>query len=354
MGDGSEASSTHSQDYLPRTDSHSQVKLHRVVMAVEPSVLLNDGHRIPVIGFGTFAPEKFPKSMAGEATKEAIDAGYRHIDSAYLYGNEVEVGRAIKEKIADGTVRREDLFYTGKLWSTFHTPDLVRPALEKSLKDVQLDYLDLFLIHVPVDFKPSEDLVPVDENGKYLYNNTDLRDTWEAMECCKDAGLVKSIGVSNFNRRQLELILQKPGLKYKPVCNQVECHLYLNQSKLLGFCRSNDIVLVGYSVLGSSRDESWGIGNDAPVLLEDPVLNAVAHKLGRTPAQVAMRYLLQRGIVVLAKSFTPARIRQNLQVLDFQLSEEDMDSLHQRNRDLRYDSMAMWKDHPKYPYHDEY
>ncbi|KAG8538471.1 hypothetical protein GDO81_022597, partial [Engystomops pustulosus] len=190
-------------------------------------------------------------------------------------------------------------------------------------------------------FQPSEDLVPVDENGKYLYNNTDLRDTWEAMERCKDAGLVKSIGVSNFNRRQLELILQKPGLKYKPVCNQVECHLYLNQSKLLGFCRSNDVVLVGYSVLGSSRDESWGIGNDAPVLLEDPVLNAVAHKLGRTPAQVAMRYLLQRGIVVLAKSFTPARIRQNLQVLDFQLSEEDMDSLHQRNRDLRYDSMAM-------------
>ncbi|XP_056373654.1 aldo-keto reductase family 1 member C3-like isoform X2 [Hyla sarda] len=292
--------------------------------------------------------------MAEEATKVAIEAGYRHVDCAYLYGNEVEVGRAIREKIADGTVRREDLFFTGKLWSTFHSPDLVRPALEKSLKNLQMDYLDLFLIHIPLDFKPGEDLVPVDENGKYLYNNTDLRDTWEAMERCKDAGLVKSIGVSNFNRRQLELILNKPGLKQKPVCNQVECHLYLNQSKLLAFCKSHDIVLVAYSALGSSRDDTWGIGKDAPVLLEDPILNAIADKLGRTPAQVAMRYLLQRGIVVLAKSFTPARIKQNLQVLDFQLSEEDMTSLDGLNKNLRYDSMPMWKDHPKYPYHDEY
>ncbi|XP_075711922.1 estradiol 17 beta-dehydrogenase 5-like isoform X2 [Rhinoderma darwinii] len=323
-------------------------------MDVELYVLLNDGHKIPVIGFGTFAPDKFPKSMAEEATRVAIEAGYRHIDSAYMYGNEVEVGRAIKEKISDGTIRREDVFHTGKLWSTFHSPDLVRPALEKSLRDLQMDHLDLFLIHIPVDFKPGEDLVPVDENGKYLYNNTDLRDTWEALEQCKDAGLVKSIGVSNFNRRQVELILNKPGLKHKPVCNQVECHLYLNQSKMLEFCKSHDIVLVAYSALGSSRDETWGIGQDTPVLLEDSVLNAIADKLGRTPAQVAIRYLLQRGIVVLAKSFTPARIKQNLQVLDFQLSGEDMTTLDGRNKNLRYDSMPMWKDHPNYPFHDEY
>ncbi|XP_069822836.1 estradiol 17 beta-dehydrogenase 5-like [Dendropsophus ebraccatus] len=323
-------------------------------MSVEPYVLLSDGHRIPVIGFGTYAPDKVLKSMAEEATKVAIEAGYRHIDCAYLYGNEAEVGRAIREKIADGTVRREDLFYTGKLWSTFHSPDLVRPALEKSLQDLQMDYLDLFLIHIPLGFKPSKDLVPVDETGKCLYNHSDLRDTWEAMERCKDAGLVKSIGVSNFNRRQLELILKKPGLKHKPVCNQVECHVYLNQSKLLAFCKSHDMALVAYSVLGSSRDETYGIGVDTPVLLEDPTLKAIADKLGRTPAQVAMRYLMQRGIVVLAKSFTPDRIRQNLQVLDFQLSEDDMTSLEGLNKNLRYDSMPMWKDHPEYPYHDDY
>ncbi|XP_063785140.1 aldo-keto reductase family 1 member C15-like isoform X2 [Pseudophryne corroboree] len=292
--------------------------------------------------------------MSGEGTKVAIEVGYRHIDGAFLYGNEVEVGRAIKEKIADGTIRREDLFHTGKLWSTFHSPELVRPALEKSLKDLQMDYLDLFLIHVPVGLKPGEDILPVDENGKYLYSNTDIRDTWEAMEKCKDAGLVKSIGVSRFNRRQLELILNKPDLKHKPVCNQVECHLYLSQSKMLEFCRSHDIVLVGFSVLGSSRDETYCIGQGAPVLLEDPVLNAIAEKLGRTPAQVAMRHLLQRGIVVLAKSFTPSRIKQNLQALDFQLSAEDMRSLEKLNRNMRYDSMSMWMDHPKYPFHDEY
>ncbi|XP_066446257.1 aldo-keto reductase family 1 member C1-like isoform X1 [Eleutherodactylus coqui] len=323
-------------------------------MAVEPYVLLSDGHRIPVIGFGTFAPDKIPKSMAEEATRAAIEAGYRHIDCAYLYGNEVEVGRAIKEKIADGTIRREDLFYTGKLWSTFHPPDLVRPALEKSLQDLQMDYLDLFLIHTPLGLQPGEDLVPVDENGKYLYDNTDLRDTWEALERCKDAGLVKSIGVSNFNRRQLEWILNKPGLKYKPVCDQVECHLYLNQSKLLEFCKSHDIVLVAYSALGSSRDEAWGIDKDLPAVLEDPVLKSVADTQGRTPAQVALRYLLQRGIVALAKSFTPARIQQNLQVLDFQLSKEDMGRLEGRNRNVRYVSLLMWKDHPQYPFNDEY
>ncbi|KAM9311508.1 aldo-keto reductase family 1 member C15-like [Gastrophryne carolinensis] len=310
-------------------------------MSVEPYVPLSDGHKIPILGFGTFAPEKYTKSMAEEATKVAIEVGYRHIDCALIYGNEVEVGRAIQEKISDGTVKREDLFCTGKLWSTFHDPEMVRPALERSLKDLQMDFLDLYLIHVPVGLKPGEDLLPVDENGKYLYGNTDLRDTWKAMERCKDAGLVKSIGVSNFNRRQLEMILNMPGLKYKPVCNQVECHLFLNQSKLLEFCRSHNIVLVGYSTLGSSRDESWGLNVKLPVLLEDPVLRNIAERLGRTPAQVAIRYLLQRGIVALAKSFTSARIKQNLEVFDFEIQAEEMKSLDALNKNQRYDSLAI-------------
>ncbi|KAM4676570.1 aldo-keto reductase family 1 member C3-like isoform 2-T2 [Discoglossus pictus] len=281
--------------------------------AEEPYIVMNDGYKIPVIGFGTFAPEKFPKGLAEDATKIAIDVGYRHIDCARMYGNEKEVGRAIKAKIEDGTVKREDLFYTGKLWSTYHTPELVRHAMEKSLNDLQMDYLDLFIIHTPIEFKPGDDLFPVDANGDVIYHNTDIRDTWEALEKCKDAGLIRSIGVSNFNRRQLELILHKPGLKYKPVCNQVECHVYLNQEKLLQFCKSYNIVLVAFSALGSSRDETW-IDQNSPVLLEDPVLAAIAQKHNRTIAQVAVRYLLQRGIVVLAKSFNPTRINQNFQV----------------------------------------
>ncbi|XP_068129138.1 estradiol 17 beta-dehydrogenase 5-like [Hyperolius riggenbachi] len=316
-------------------------------------ILLNDGHKMPVIGFGTYAPLQLPKSLAEEGVKVALEVGYRHIDCALIYGNEVEVGRAIRKKIADGTVKREDVFYTGKLHSTFQAPDHVRVGLEKSLKDLQLDYLDLFIIHNPIELKPGDNVFPVDENGKLIYHNTDIRDTWKALEECKDAGLVRSIGVSNFNKRQIELILNMPGLKYKPVCNQVECHIYLSQSKMLEFLKSHDIVLVGYSVLGSSRDEQW-IDPKSPVLLEDPVLNTIAGRLGQTPAQVAMRYLLQRGIVVLAKSFTPARITQNLQVFDFQLNDADMKILEGLNKNMRYLLSPQWADHPKYPFHDEY
>uniref|UniRef100_A0A8C5QYY5 Rho crystallin n=1 Tax=Leptobrachium leishanense TaxID=445787 RepID=A0A8C5QYY5_9ANUR len=317
-------------------------------------VVLNDGCKMPVVGFGTYAPPQlYSKDNTEEGTKMAIEVGYRHIDCAFIYGNEVEVGRAIRAKIADGTVQREDIFYTGKLWCTFQSPEFVRSALERTLKDLELDYVDLFIIHTPVEMKPGDDPLPKDENGKLIYHNTDIRDIWKALEDCKDAGLVRSIGVSNFNKRQLELILNKPGLKYKPVCNQVECHLYLNQGKLLEYCKSKDIILVGYSVLGSSRDDNW-IDQNSPVLLKDPVLNAVAKKLSRTPAQVAMRFLLQRGIVVLAKSYTPERIKQNFQVFDFELGTEEMKTLAGLNKDLRYLGIPEWQEHPKYPFHDEY
>ncbi|XP_073423562.1 aldo-keto reductase family 1 member C2-like isoform X2 [Dendrobates tinctorius] len=291
--------------------------------------------------------------MAGEAVKVALDVGYHHIDSALMYGNEVEVGRSINAKIMDGTVKREDVFYTSKLWSTYQSPELVRYALEKSLKDLRLDYLDLYLIHSPIEFKPGDELRPTDENGKLIYHNTDIRDTWKAMEDCKEAGLVRSIGVSNFNHKQLELILNMPGLRYKPVCNQVECHIYNNQAKMLEFCKSHDIVLVAYGVLGSTRDANF-IEPTAPMLLEDPLLDAIAKKHCRTPAQVAMRHMLQRGIVVLAKSFKPERIKQNFEVFKFELSEEEMKSLNGLNRNLRYVHLTKWRDHPKFPFNEEY
>uniref|UniRef100_A0A5F8GE19 Aldo-keto reductase family 1 member C1 homolog n=1 Tax=Monodelphis domestica TaxID=13616 RepID=A0A5F8GE19_MONDO len=294
-----------------------------------------------------------PKSESEMATKVAIEVGFRHIDGALLYENEKEIGQAIRAKIADGTVKREDIFYTGKLWSTYHRPELVRSGLEKTLKDLQLDYIDLYIIHWPVSIKPSKENIPMDENKKIRIESVDLCETWEVMEKCKDAGLVKSIGVSNFNRRLLEMILNKPGLKYKPVCNQVECHPYLNQSKLLEFCKANNIILVAYSALGSHREPHW-VDQNSPVLLEDPVLRGIAKKHNRTTAQVVLRYQIQRGVVVLAKSFNEKRIRENFQVFDFQLTPEDMETINGLNRNVRYVILDMFKESANYPFNDEY
>uniref|UniRef100_A0A8C0G487 NADP-dependent oxidoreductase domain-containing protein n=1 Tax=Chelonoidis abingdonii TaxID=106734 RepID=A0A8C0G487_CHEAB len=285
-----------------------------------------------------------------EAVKVAIEVGHRHLDGAYFCENEKEVGRAIQEKIADGMVKREGniLPRNGKLvfWS-FSRLGMVPSALEKSLKSLQFDYIDLYIIHTPLSLKVKRSSVltlqnpcphsspfalrqdytwPKDENGKLIFDVVDLRQTWEAMEACKDAGLVKSIGVSNFNIRQLEMILNKPGLKYKPVLNQVECHPYLNQSKLLAFCKSKHILLEAYC----------NLKNGSPVLLEDPVLGAIAKKYNRSPVLVALRYQLQRGVVVLFKTYTRKRIEENFQVFDFQLSEEDMKTIDGMNLNRSY------------------
>ncbi|KAG8540595.1 hypothetical protein GDO81_018972, partial [Engystomops pustulosus] len=239
----------------------------------------------------------FPVSESEGAVEVALDVGFRHIDNAHLYGNEKEVGRAIQKKMADGTIKRNDVFYTGKAGG---------------------------------------DYIPMDENGKILLDmSTDLCAIWEAMEKCKDAGLVKSIGVSNFNRRQLEKILNKPGLKHKPVLNQVECHPYLNQSKLLDYCKSKDILLAGYNVLGSHRHKIW-VDQNSPVLLEDPVLVEIAKKYDKTPAHIAIRYQIQRGVVPIAKSYNPERIKENFKVFDFELTPGEMQSIDGMNRNLRY------------------
>ncbi|XP_038609887.1 aldo-keto reductase family 1 member D1 isoform X2 [Tachyglossus aculeatus] len=289
---------------------------------------LSDGNFIPVIGLGTYSsPKQTPKGTCAQAVKVAIDAGYRHFDGALVYYNEHEVGQAIRDKIREGVVKREDIFYCGKLWNTYQQPELVRRALEKTLKCLQSDYVDLYVIETPMTFK--------------------------ALEACKDAGLVRSLGVSNFNRRQLELILNKPGLKHKPVVNQVEYHPYFTQPKLLEFCRSHGIILVGYSPLGTSRDKSW-VSLSSPPLLEDPLLMSISRKYGKTVAQVVLRFSVQKGVVVIPKSFSEARIRENFQIFDFSLTDEEMEAIEALNKGVRYVDMLFWSDHPEYPFHDEY
>ncbi|KAI8520197.1 hypothetical protein Bbelb_034540 [Branchiostoma belcheri] len=247
--------------------------------------------------------------VVGNAVRTALDAGYRHIDCAWNYFNEKEVGQAIRDKIAEGKVKREDVFVTTKLWCTFHRPEDVKRGFQESLKSLGLDYIDLFLIHGPPAFKPGPKWFPTDDSD---FDDTDYVDTFKAMESLVDEGLCRAIGVSNFNPQQLERVLQ--NCRIKPAVNQVELHPYLVQQKLVDYCKSKDVVITAYSPLGSpGRD--FAQPGEARVL-EDPVVLDIAKNHGKTPAQVLLRYHLDRGIVVIPKSVTPSRIKENLQLQD--------------------------------------
>ncbi|CAK1587901.1 unnamed protein product [Parnassius mnemosyne] len=311
-----------------------------------PVVTFNNGKSIPVLGLGTW------KSKPGEVTqavKDAIDIGYRHIDCAYVYGNEKEVGEALTAKINEGVVKREDLFITSKLWNTFHRPDLVRDALLKTLENLNLKYLDLYLIHWPQAYKEGGDLFPEDASGKIQFSDVDYVDTWKALEPLQKEGLVKSLGVSNFNSKQLTRLLESATIK--PVTNQVECHPYLNQSRLKAFCEERDIVITAYSPLGSP-DRPWA-KPDEPQLLEDPKLKAVAERLGKTVAQILIRYQIDSGNIVIPKSVNKSRIASNFQVLDFKLSREDLDLINSFDCNGRFVPMTASLGHKDHPFEND-
>jgi len=256
---------------------------------------------MPVLGFGTLIPDA---DVTTSATRDALQAGFRHFDCAERYRNEQEVGEALRAGLAAEGLAREDIFVTTKLWNTNHRPERVEPAFEASLARLKLNYLDLYLIHTPYAFQPGDDQDPRDQNGNILYDHgVTLLETWRAMENLVDRGKCRAIGLSDVTLAGLVPIYE--SARIKPAVVQVESHPYLPENELLEFCKDNDMLFLAFAPLGHGM---------RPGPLEDPAVSAIAARVGKTPAQVLLAWAVQRGTALLTTPKTAARARENLDI----------------------------------------
>ncbi|UTW61613.1 aldo/keto reductase [bacterium SCSIO 12741] len=292
-------------------------------------MIFRDGNALPALGLGTW------KSDPGDvyaAVVEAIKAGYRHIDCAAIYGNEKEIGEALRYLFRAGWVNRKDLWITSKLWNDSHRQNQVEPALHKTLNDLQLDYLDLYLVHWPVALRENVSF-PQTASDFYSLEEVPLTETWEAMQAVREKGLAKHIGVSNFSQKKLQHLIDHSD--FVPEMNQVELHPFLQQNALLRFCREHQILVTGYSPLGSG-DRSQNMKKpDEPRPLQHELVLEIASENDCSPAQVLIAWAIQRGTAVIPKSVNPVRIRENIAAASLQLSDAEMvliDSLDAHHR----------------------
>ena len=263
--------------------------------------LRNGAGAIPALGFGTLIPDP---ATTRNATKAALEAGFRALDTAERYRTEQEVGEAMQEVFKTEQIKREDVFVTTKLWNTNHRPERVKPAFEASLQKLQLDYLDLYLIHTPFAFQPGDQQDPRDASGNVIYDTgVKLSDTWGALEQLVKAGKCKAIGLSDISLEKVKEIVESATIK--PAVVHVESHPYNPEWELLDYCQKNGIVLQAFAPLGH---------NSEPNLLADPIITAIASRVGKTPAQVLLAWAIQRGTALLTTSKTPSRIAENFDV----------------------------------------
>ena len=276
--------------------------------------LTHGAGQMPALGFGTLISDP---TVTITATRDALAAGFRHFDCAERYGNEREVGNALREGLATAGIGREDIFVTTKIWNTNHRPERVEPAFEASLERLGLTYLDLYLIHTPYAFQPGDNQDPRDQNGNVLYDRgVTLLETWRAMESLVDHGKCRAIGLSDIALDELRPIYE--SARIKPAVVQVEAHPYLPEAELLEFCKQKGIVFLAFAPLGHGA---------RPGPLEDPVISAIASRVGKTPAQVLLAWAVQRGTALLTTPRTAARAQEN-----FNISALPEDALEEINR----------------------